>query len=99
MSYASADHAAAVGDLLEFDSSLIEIDGRKFKAHIERGEITQDASEVGLDNREETLNATIVNNGFIPKFSAPVLYRGNAYRIQGITPEGERVLTLNLTND
>lgn len=99
MSYIHDDHAAAIGDLIAFDGDLIEVDGQKMKAHIERGEITQDASEFGIDNREESLNATIVNNGSIPSFSAPVKYRGNHYRIETITPSGERVITLSLIHD
>ena len=99
MSYAGQDHAAAVSDLIEFDSDMIEIGGRKYKAHIERGQITQDASELGLDNREESLNATIVNQGSMPDFETPVRYRGKAFKITGITPEGEKIITLNLSND
>ena len=99
MSYADADHVAALSDIIAFEGKLIEIDGRKMKALIERDATSREASEFGIDNREETLTATIVNTGTIPSFSAPVVYRGMNYRITGIEPEGERILTLSLTND
>lgn len=99
MSYVADDQEAAISDLIAFTGELIEIDGQKTMAHIQRGEITQDASEVGLDNRDDSITATIINKGSIPNFSASVLYRGKPYSISSISPEGERVLSLTLTND
>ncbi len=99
MNYADADHVAAISDLIEFQGEPIEIDGHKMKAVIERGAITQEASVSGLDNREETIRATILNKGTIPSHSAPVLYRGRKLSIEEIEQEGDRVLTLTLTND
>lgn len=99
MNYADADHVAAISDLIEFQGEPIEIDGHKMKAIIERGTITQEASITGLDNREETLKATILNKGTIPSHSAPVVYRGRKLQIDEIEQEGDRVLTLSLRND
>jgi pyruvate/2-oxoglutarate dehydrogenase complex dihydrolipoamide dehydrogenase (E3) component len=49
--------------------------------------------------RARAVGGVCVNTGTIPSFSAPVVYRGMNYRITGIEPEGERILTLSLTND
>lgn len=99
MSYANDDLAAAVTDLIAFDGDMIEIDGIKHRAKIDRGAGSYEASEFGLDNREQTLTAVIVNRGTIPTFKSPVKYRHQPYRITSIEPSGESVLTLTLTND
>lgn len=100
MSYAAKDQAAAVGDLIALDGEMIEIGGHKYKAHIERGPITQGASEFGLDNREEELTATILNRGSHPlKHTDPVKFKGRPYQITEIKPEGRLVTTLTLRND
>lgn len=99
MSYSDSDHVAAIADLIAFEGKPIEIDGFKMKAIIERDTITQEGSEFGLDNREETIKATILNKGTIPSHSAPVFYRGSKYRIGDIDIAGEKILTLSLTND
>ena len=99
MSYADLDHQSAVSDLIAFEGKPIEIDGNKLKAIIEREETSFEASEFGIDNREETLKATILNKGKIPSKDAPVFYLGQRFRITSIEPEGERILTINLTND
>lgn len=100
MSYSAKDQAAAVADLIAFDGETIEIGGHKYRAHIERGIQSTEASEFGLDNREEELTATIVNRGNSPiRFSDPVKFKGKPYSITEIKPEGRLVTTLTLRND
>lgn len=100
MNYSARDQAAAVGDLIAFDGEMIEIGGHKYKAHIERGPIRAEASDLGLDNREEELTATILNRGSSPiKHDHQVIFKGKRYRITEIKPEGRLVTTLTLTND
>ncbi len=99
MSYAESDQAAAISDLIAFEGKPIEIDGRKMKAIIERGGTSYDASEFGIDNRDEDLTATIINKGTIPSREAPVFYRGRKFKITGIDSQNEKILSLSLTND
>lgn len=99
MSYAAQDQASAVSDLIAFDGELIEVGGHKYRAHIERGAIGQDGSIYGLDNREESVTATLVHRGTPPAIKDDVLLRGKRYRITEINPEGELVASLSLTND
>jgi hypothetical protein len=99
MSYATLDHQAALADLIAFEGKMIEIDGVKMRAIIEQGDTSFEASEFGIDNRESTLTATILNRGTTPRKQAPVFYQGQKYRITAIKPDGERILSIDLTND
>lgn len=99
MSYADSDHAAAIADLIAFEGRSIEIDGVKMKAIIERDTTNFEASEFGIDNREESLTASIINKGTIPSKDAPVFYRGQRFKITTIEEAGEKILNIGLTND
>lgn len=99
MSYAESDQVAAISDLIAFEGKPIEIDGKKMKAIVERGATSYGASEFGIDNRDEELTATIINKGEIPRKDAPVFYRGKKLKITGIDAQGEKIISISLTND
>ena len=100
MSFAGQDHAAAIADLIAIEGKLIEINGRKFKAHIIEGIVTQQASEFGIDNRDQELTAIIVNRENLEfKSQDPAIYKGIKRRITDIDPSGDHVLTITFEND
>jgi hypothetical protein len=100
MSFAGQDHAAAIADLIAIEGKLIEINGRKVKAHIIEGNVTQEASEFGLDNRDQELTAIIVNrNNDQYRIEDRAIYKGIKRRVTQIDPSGDHVLTITLEND
>ncbi len=98
MSFAGMDQAAAVADLIAIDGRVIEIDGRKYKAHIEPGTTEAEASVYGLDNRDVQLKATIVNRSEPPKVNLPVIVDGGTYNLDRIEAAGRYVSILELSN-
>ena len=98
MNFAGMDQAAAVADLIAFDGRVIEIDGRKYKAHIEPGVTEAEASVYGLDNRDRQLKATIVNRSEPPKLNSPVIVDGERYNLDRIEAAGRYVSILELSN-
>mgnify|MGYP003655358909 CR=1 FL=1 len=99
MSYAAKDHVSAIRDLIAFNGKMISIGGQNVRAIIEGIQTGMEASEFGLDNREETLTATMINRGFKAEFGTPVIYKGRNFRITEIDTDDESVLTVSLTND
>jgi hypothetical protein len=100
MSFAGQDHAAAIADLIAIDGKLIEINGRKIKAHVIEGITSQEASEFGLNNRDQEITAIIVNrNNDQYRIEDRAIYKGIKRRITEIEPSGEHVLQLTLEND
>jgi hypothetical protein len=100
MSFAGQDHAAAIADLIAIEGKLIEINGRKVKAHIIEGNVTQEASEFGLDNRDQELTAIIVNrNNDQYSIEDRAIYKGIKRKVTQIDPSGDHVLTITLEND
>lgn len=98
MSFSGKDQAAAVADLIAFDGRVIEINGRKYKAHIEPGVTEAEASVYGLDNRDRQLKATIVNRSEPPKINSPVIVDGEKYNLDRIEAAGRYVSILDLSN-
>ena len=98
MSFSGKDQAAAVADLIAFDGRVIEIDGRKYKAHIEPGVTEAEANVYGLDNRDRQLKATIVNRSEPPKINSPVIVDGEKYNLDRIEAAGRYVSILDLSN-
>ena len=99
MNYASQDQIAAIGDLIAFDGELISVNGQNVRAHVERGGISAEASEFGLDNRDQEVTATVVTRGMpLIDFDSPVKVRGSSYRITAINPAGDYISTLTLEN-
>lgn len=100
MSFAGQDHAAAIADLIAIEGKLIEINGRKVKAHIIEGNTTQEASEFGLNNRDQELTAIIVNrNNDQYRIEDRAFFKGIKRKITEIEPSGDHVLTITLEND
>jgi|AntAceMinimDraft_1070359.scaffolds.fasta_scaffold15460_4 hypothetical protein len=99
MSYARNDQVSAVSDLIAMDGEVINIAGRNYRAHIEVGANTMEASEFGLHSRDETILATIINRGDPPRETESAMRGGKKYRISSINKSGEKILTLTLTND
>jgi hypothetical protein len=100
MSFAGQDHAAAISDLIAIEGKTIEINGRKIKAHIIEGNTTQEASEFGLNNRDQELTAIIVNRGGdLYQIEDRAIYKGIRRKVTEIDPSGDHVLALTLEND
>jgi hypothetical protein len=95
ITYAEKDQVSAIRDLIAFDGELIHIGGEPIRAHVVVGEISQEAEEHGLHNREEEMTATIINREGID-FNNSALRKGKHYRITGIDSQGEQVSTLSL---
>lgn len=98
MSVAEKDHVAAIKDAVAFHGKPITIDGKVYKALINAGETAFEASEFGLDNRDEDITATLVWQGKDPDPKTPILYRGRKKQIESLTRPSENVLELSLTN-
>lgn len=100
MSFAGKDHSAAIGDLIAIEGKMIEINGRKVMAHIVEGSTSQEASDFGLDNRDQEITAIIVNRGNEQyRINDTGIYKGIKRRISGIEPSGDSVLSITLEND
>jgi hypothetical protein len=99
MNYAELDQVSAIADLQAFDGELIEINGQKMRAHVELGSISQEASMMGLDNREQSITATIINRGTTASPGDELIRKSQRYRITEVTPAGTQVSVLTAVND
>ena len=100
ISYAAKDHSAAISDLIAIDGKVIEINGKKLTAHIIEGGNTQEASEFGLDNRDQEMTALIVNrSNDVFRINDPAIYRGKKQRVVSTDQLGDEILSITLAND
>lgn len=96
--YIDADHSAALLDLIELRGELILIEGEPYTAFVQRESETQDASEYGIDEREEEITATFKAK-IKPQFSFEVTIQSRKYTITDIEPASGGIYTLTLEND
>ena len=100
MEYADLDQRAAVSDLIAFSGKIITVGGVNVKAYVEQDSSSYSAGEFGLDNRDESIKATLTTRGLKPiDFMTPVIYKGKKYRVTQIDPSSDEVTTLSLSND
>lgn len=93
------DQRAAMRDLIAFSPHKVSVDGITYKAHIERGGSSKEASEFGADITTEELAISFDSKGAITTYESPIVYKGARYRITGIEHITDDLKTLTVETD